>query len=183
MGELDGKPDHRFDLYKLEYETAASRYQEIYRSMWTIFSYLTAISAAMLAFGSANVQRSALIATSLLPLLFWYWTTYLPLDRYGNNVAVRLRKIEEILNREFGVELGHFGHLAGRRVEDSPGVWGSWWRSKEVRPQLRRARFRIGVFMLLVHIGFGWGVWAFWSSGEPYFRTPEVRAAISRTDA
>ena len=26
------------ELYKLEYEKAADRYQEIYRSMWTIFS-------------------------------------------------------------------------------------------------------------------------------------------------
>lgn len=107
--------DRKLELYKLEYSTAANRYQEIYRSMWTIFSYLTAISAAIFAFSSDKIDPLLRIATSMVPLMFWYWTTYLPLDRYGNNVVIRLGKLESDLNETHKLGMDHYHELAKDR--------------------------------------------------------------------
>lgn len=100
--------DAALQLYKLEYEKASERYDNIYRSIWTIFSYLTAVTAGFLAFASDRIEPHALICMAAIPLLFWFWTTYLPLDRYGNQVVNRLREIECLLNARFGTELKHF---------------------------------------------------------------------------
>lgn len=102
-------PDERdMRLYTLEYQKAAERYDNIYRSIWTIFSYLTAVAAGVLAFGSDRIEPHALICIAAIPLLFWFWTTYLPLDRYGNQVVNRLRELECLLKNRFGTELKHF---------------------------------------------------------------------------
>jgi hypothetical protein len=95
-------------LYTLEYQKAAERYDNIYRSIWTIFSYLTAVAAGFLAFGSDRIEPHALICFAATPLLFWFWTTYMPLDRYGNQVVNRLRELESLLNNRFGTDLKHF---------------------------------------------------------------------------
>src|SRR2546425_8100500 len=103
-----GADDHAPQLYTLEYQKAAERYENIYRSIWTIFSYLTAVAAGILTFGSDRIERHALICLAAIPLLFWFWTTYLPLDRYGNGTAKRLRDLESLLNKRFQTELNHF---------------------------------------------------------------------------
>ncbi len=100
--------DSTLQLYKLEYEKGAERYDNIYRSMWTIFSYSTAVAAGLLTFGSDGIEPHGLICIAAIPLLFWFWTTYLPLDRYGNEVVNRLGEIEGLLNNRFGTNLGHF---------------------------------------------------------------------------
>ena len=107
--DADGPP---LELYKLEYEKAAERYENIYRSMWTIFSYLTAVTAGLLAFGSERIEWHGLICIAAIPLLFWFWTTYLPLDRYGNRAVKRLRKLERLLNQRYGTQLAHFTGFA-----------------------------------------------------------------------
>jgi hypothetical protein len=104
--------ERRFQLYRLEYEKAAERYENVYRSMWTIFSYLTAIAAGLLAFGAERIEPHALICLAALPLVFWFWTTYLPLDRYGNGAVARLAELEGLLNERFGAELSHFRGFA-----------------------------------------------------------------------
>jgi hypothetical protein len=57
--------DRAVQLYTLEYQKAADRYENIYRSMWTIFSYLTAIAAGLLAFGSDTIEPYALVLDHL----------------------------------------------------------------------------------------------------------------------
>lgn len=106
-GRMDAD-EAALQLYKLEYEKAAERYDNIYRSNWTIFSYLTAVTAGFLAFGSDRIEPHALICMAAIPLLFWFWTTYLPLDRYGNATLNRLCELEELMNERFRTKLGHF---------------------------------------------------------------------------
>ena len=108
---MDADETH-LKLYTLEYQKAAERYENIYRSMWTIFYYLTAVAAGILAFGSERIEPHALLCFAAAPLLFWFWTTYLPLDRYGNGTANRLRELESLLNARFQTELKHFTILA-----------------------------------------------------------------------
>jgi hypothetical protein len=168
-------------LYKVEYEKAADRYDNIYRSMWTIFSYLTAVTAGFLAFASDRIEPHLLISIAAIPLLFWFWTTYLPLDRYGNLVVNRLCEIEDLLNSRFGTELTHFhGPAHGLSIcvgmvraiikpdpyspvpQESegphpkyPGLQKCWHRFvatvRDIWNQVHRARFAILVLFIALH--------------------------------
>ncbi|MGA2985024.1 MAG: hypothetical protein ABSG32_14520 [Terriglobia bacterium] len=157
-------------LYKVEYEKAAERYDNIYRSIWTIFSYMTAVTAGLLAFGSERIEPHALICMAAIPLLFWFWTTYLPLDRYGNATLNRLCEIEELLNERFGTKLGHFaGAKHGlnelsifKNMVQARTFW-DWWR------QFYRARFAICLIFILFHVLVAHEARAFRNSGKPLF--------------
>jgi hypothetical protein len=153
--------DRVVDLYKLEYERAAERYNNIYQSMWTIFSYLTAIAAGILTFGvKTGIESHELRAIALAPLLFWFWTTYLPLDRYGNEAWNCLGRIERTLNRDFGTTLDHFSRGADEDQEYrvlkplflalKAGNWEAVWG------QLHRARFAICTIFIILHVIFAY---------------------------
>ena len=45
------------DWYKSEYKLAYGRYENIYRSVWTIISFLGALAGAVFAFGAARIGR------------------------------------------------------------------------------------------------------------------------------
>jgi len=170
--------DALLQLYKLEYEKAAERYENIYRSIWTIFSYLTAVTAGLLAFGSDRINSDALICVAAIPLLFWFWTTYLPLDRYGHQALESLREIERILNARFHSQLNHFTAFAHSR-----GIFASMKsapkgkRLRELRDQFRRARFSICFIFLLLHILVIYEGYEFRKSGSRLFvEKPGVEA-------
>ena len=157
--------------------------------MWTIFSYLTAIAAGILAFGSERIEPDALICIAASPLLFWFWTTYLPLDRYGNLTVNRLAAIERHLNDVFQTQLKHF---AGPAHELSI-VCGILKAVKTGTPrarmcalwgQVHRARFAICFLFLLLHLGFIYEAKIFWKlhkSGQALFLTkPAPAPAVGR---
>jgi hypothetical protein len=91
------KADHSFELLKLEYENAAERYENVYKAMWQNFSYLSLMSAAILTFGTNQLETWATLSIAGCPLLFWFWVQFIPLDAYGRDIRLRLRDIEEIL--------------------------------------------------------------------------------------
>ncbi len=184
-------------LYSLEYQKAAERYENIYKSIWTIFSYLAAIAAGLLTFGSDRIEPHALASIAAIPLLFWFWTTYLPLDRYGNNTVLRrLHELEELLNKRFDVKLSHFSGFAhslsviggiwtalrqlagatgpkqahgGRIGEAFRAVWG----------QMHRARFAIIAFFIALHLLFIYEAKTFWklhASGQSFFLERSISA-------
>ena len=68
-------------LHTLEYQQAAERYHNIYRSIWTIFSYMTAVAGGFLAFGAERIEPHALICIASFPLLFWLVIILLPAPR------------------------------------------------------------------------------------------------------
>jgi hypothetical protein len=100
--------DPKLELYKTEYELTAARYENIFKAVWQNFSYMSAISGAVLAFGGDRLQPHFLWFIVCLPLVFWYWATYEPLNRYGDKAEDRLGKIETKLNSDYSVEMGHF---------------------------------------------------------------------------
>jgi hypothetical protein len=104
--------ERAMQLYTLEYQKAAERYENIYRSIWTIFSYLAVLAAGFLTFGASRIDKHASIFIAMSPLLFWFWTTYLPLDRYGNRALGRLAELEPFLNSRFKTALKHFTQAA-----------------------------------------------------------------------
>lgn len=94
--------------YKLEYQLAATRYENIYKAIWQIFSYLAAIAGAILTFGGDHFQHNFLWVLASLPLFFWCVSTYLPMDRYGHSCLNRLAKIEEEINGLSGSDIKHY---------------------------------------------------------------------------
>src|SRR5215475_11510324 len=99
MGNVDApaqssQRDLKFELYKLEYERGAIRYEDVYKAVWQIFSYMTAVSGAFLAFGGNRFQQNLFWALVLAPLVYWFFCTYLPLNGYGDKISKRLGEIE-----------------------------------------------------------------------------------------
>jgi hypothetical protein len=57
MPNPDESRDHderAAQLYTLEYQKAAERYENVYRSIWTIVSYVAAVAAGLLARATAS---------------------------------------------------------------------------------------------------------------------------------
>lgn len=94
LSDLNSKKEW-LELYKLEYDLAAKRYDNIYRAIWQNFSYMAALSAGIVAFGSRAYSTDVVAFIALIPLVFWFLATFLPMDRYGENTRDRLAKIEE----------------------------------------------------------------------------------------
>ncbi len=157
MGEpTDG---HTLELFRLEYEKAAERYQEIYRSMWAIFSYLSVVSAGVIGLGIDKVQLSPLAIAATSPLLFWFWSTYLPLDRYGDKVLRRLAHLEEKASSLFGFEMNHYKGAVEKSAKHSivESLWEGWCAKSfwtVFRKQVTRARFVIWVCFLGLQIAW-----------------------------
>src|SRR5262249_2475558 len=109
-------------LYKDEYSRVADRYENIYKAVWTNFSYMTAIAGAVLAFSAGRLPLRLTLFLAGLPLAFWYLTTYLPLDRYGDGALDRLCTLERTFRCKFKANVRHF--TAFRELkEDSTPCW------------------------------------------------------------
>lgn len=136
--------DRQKELYKLEYEKAAERYQSIYASIWTNFSYMSVVAGALLSFGSTIVPNVYLVAfLASLPLIFWYVVSFIPMNNYGNDAIHRLDEIETKFYELFSVEMGHFGKFNSRRtVKD------------KASPRVRPAMVVFGIAMIFFSIVF-----------------------------
>ena len=132
--------DHSLELNKLEYEIGATRYENIYQAMWRIFQYLILLAGGLLTFGQQVIQDHNLLAiVASIPLHFWFWSTFLPMDRYGNWTAERLGHLEkEVFEKEYGAKLNHFRHFVAERKN-------GFWRRK-----IRRTRFVVIVSYLIL---------------------------------
>jgi hypothetical protein len=91
------------DLYKLEYEVAARRYEDIYRAIWQIFSYTAVLAGAILTFGREGMGLELSAAVACIPLLLWYWGVFEPLNKYGDGTIKRLRRVEQLLTFLMGI--------------------------------------------------------------------------------
>lgn len=92
--KTEEKEKQKFELCKMEYEKCTLRYEDIYKAIWTQFNYYAVIAGAILTFGkdTLGLLPSGLLAS--LTLIFWYWATFAPMNRYGDDVAARLTEIE-----------------------------------------------------------------------------------------
>jgi hypothetical protein len=86
------------DLYKMEYETCAKRYNDLYSAAWTNFSYMALFAGGILTFGGTRFEIPLTAFLACLPLLFWWVATFEPLNRYGDQVQKDLGDIEKALN-------------------------------------------------------------------------------------
>ncbi len=99
----DPSKKEAIELYKMEYERCALRYDDLYKAAWTNFSYIALIAGAILTFGSDSFMTELSIFVATLPLLFWWIATFEPLNRYGDQVQARAACIEKLLNELVGI--------------------------------------------------------------------------------
>ena len=98
----ESEKDQALEIFRLEYERAAERYENIIKEIWQNFYYMAVIAGGILAFGPGeDLSLSLLAAIALIPLVVWFWATYLPMDRIGQLTRARLAFIEHILNKVF----------------------------------------------------------------------------------
>ncbi len=141
--DLSDRDKQRIEWYKNEYKLVYDRYENIYKAIWTVFQFMSALSSAVFVFAvtrPTEISTPAAVVIGASPLLFWYISTFIPMNRYGDAVRQRLPEIERhvapILRLRGG--LGHFG------VFSVPGGW------------FERVRTRVGiVFSVLA------AVWSF----------------------
>ena len=132
------KWERDFNLFKLEYEQAAQRYENVYRAIWQIFQYMAVLSAGIITFASkskisdsnesSNFPIQVIVFISLTPLVFWFFATYIPMDEYGKNALEHLKKIETKFNEKFQEldvwEISHYKNF--RRYSKPP------WRVRNI---------------------------------------------------
>ncbi len=153
------RADMVWTMYKSEYERCAIRYEDIYKSIWSQFNYFIVAAGAILAFGKDKLGPEILVMASVSPLIFWFWGTYEPLNRYGDQVALRASQIEQIISRqllghtpELGVKgvlrepiypgMHHFREYVSSRRKDSALVWS----------RKRKVGLAIGMLSLIVAV-------------------------------
>lgn len=99
----------RFDPFKwleIEYQKATERYENIYKAYWQSFAYLFAISGAILSFGGSHLNQPLTLFLACIPLLFWYYASCVPLDRYAGQVEQRLTEIEATVRNTVAAKQG-----------------------------------------------------------------------------
>lgn len=80
------------------YDLSATRYENLYKAVWTNFSYLAALSGGLLVFGANRLDTVFALLIACVPLLFWYRASFEPLDRYGDDVGFSLSELEKRIN-------------------------------------------------------------------------------------
>jgi hypothetical protein len=88
---------------------------------------MSAVSAAFLAFGADQISPWPLALVASLPLLFWFWSTYMPLDRYGNRTLRMLAEIERRLKEDLHAPLQHYTEFSKDMPPQSHGLWSQLW--------------------------------------------------------
>jgi hypothetical protein len=97
----------RLEFWKIEYEKAAERYENIYKAVWQNFQYLALVSAAILTFGKEALPAGINMLLAGLPVLFWFVAQYIPMDRYGVAARERLAELEKAFNEYFEEHSGN----------------------------------------------------------------------------
>jgi hypothetical protein len=122
QGPLNRTAQHNgwLTLLTLEYKHAAERYENLYKAIWQNFSYMAVLAAALLTFGGGKLYLPFLLFVALLPFLFWFVATFLPMDMYGERTRTRLSEIEQQLNNVYfsrpgDPQLSHFLDFAKQR--------------------------------------------------------------------
>lgn len=84
--------------YLAEYKIVADRYENIYKAIWQHFSYMAALAAGIVAFGTRDGPSVSAAFAAGTPLLFWFYASYLPMDHYARSARKRASEIEARLN-------------------------------------------------------------------------------------
>jgi hypothetical protein len=141
-----------WEVKSKEYEIAATRYDNIYRAVWQQFSFLATGSALAVAFGSKTFHLVPLALIVAIPLLFWWFAQFWPLDKYGDNARDRLKDIE----REINQTVLNVGDSSKEAIKH----FGGFRDFAKTQPMMRVThRVNLAFFALLFLWIIGLGMW------------------------
>lgn len=115
-------PEQAFNAYLTEYKECMESYRHTYATIWQAGALFGAISGAMVAIvGSGSMQFTPLLQVLVpLPILFWYWGIFRPMNGYGELRSDRLAEIEKILNQNISrLKMQHFLHYGEQRKKEN----------------------------------------------------------------
>lgn len=155
--EAGAKEGPTLDLYKLEYQKCVDRYDNIFKAVWTNFSYMAIVTGAILTFGGTKFSAEATIAIACVPLIFWYLASFLPMNRYGDGAIKRLDELERLLNQQYFSSnaapldprpgLHHFTDFRNRGSGGNNGFFN--WRIWRVRTVVSVGALLLVIVLLL----------------------------------
>jgi hypothetical protein len=133
--------------YLTEYEQCMDSYRHTYATIWQAGSIFAAVSAAIIAFASKSSDGTIPWWIQLLapvPVLFWWWGIYWPMNRYGEWRSTRLKRIEGLLSEGAAPDLRmeHFRHFDLKRKGEVKETEGAGDRIKRYfRERLIKVKF------------------------------------------
>lgn len=126
---VDAADQPVLDGHKLEYETGAKRYEDLYRAIWQNFSFMAFLAGAVLTFGKDKLGTELAAVIACIPLILWYWATFEPLNEYGDKTAMRLasreRSLSQLLRLKDGDELQLYQRFQEGRPPTEPLTGGA----------------------------------------------------------
>ena len=117
------------EAYLVEYQQCMSSYRHTYATIWQAGSIFAAISAAIIAFSSKSADGSIpwwIQLLTPLPILFWWWGIYLPMNRYGELRSTRLSRLEKLLSdggAALDLKMDHFRRFDRERKGERTVRW------------------------------------------------------------
>jgi hypothetical protein len=97
----DRRLDREAELLQHAYTRCTTRYNEIYTSVWTIFSFLAAGAGILVGFSKDSDRPWLSVVAAAFVILAWYVVLFCPLNRYGNQVAAEAARLEDEINTRF----------------------------------------------------------------------------------
>lgn len=146
--------------YFTEYTQCMESYRHTYATIWQAGAIFAAISAGIITFAEkSNVDNSNSISPLILilaplPLLFWWWGIFIPMNRYGEYRRNRLVDIEIILRHPSirGLHMKHFtGFTSGTNENILKRICTLKWLW---RPRVREVVTIFGFATLILELFF-----------------------------
>lgn len=112
------------NAYLVEYQQCMESYRHTYATIWQAGSIFAAASAALIAFSSKSDGALPWWIQLLapMPIIFWWWGIFWPMNRYGEWRSNRLKTIEGLLSEggaASDLHMEHFRHFDRARKGDA----------------------------------------------------------------
>ena len=111
--------------YLVEYQQCMESYRHTYATIWQAGSVFAAASAALIAFSSKSTDGALPWWIQLLapmPIIFWWWGIFWPMNRYGEWRSSRLKTLEGLLSEggaASDLHMEHYRHFDRARKGDA----------------------------------------------------------------
>ena len=143
----------KLEAFKVEYQKAADRYDNIYKAIWTNFSYMAIVAGGILTFGKDKLGIYMAGFLAFVPLIFWWLASFEPMNRYGDRVVDRLADIEKRINTLLGFPTDDHAeglrHFINYKVRNGDSIIA---KVNRVRYMVRA--FFIPFFVIMIILGY-----------------------------
>ena len=140
------------EFLRVAYTRCTIRFNEIYTSVWSIFSYLAAGIGVLIGFAKGTAPAWLLWLGALAVVWTWYWVLFLPLNRYGSRVSEEAARLEDLINKDHfhgATGLKMFTEFEKRRISPRPTLW------KRLRVERSRVEVRLTLALVAFTLFYG----------------------------